>query len=100
MEAMCHNPRERKSKSLDKGCTVERERAKRRKKKREKKRRKRKERAKREKGEIIFLVLTSLREGRRRGVRSSTFFLRSMEIGPSVFVGVRGKVHLRDESFA
>ena len=26
MEAMCHTPRKRKSKSLDKGCSVERER--------------------------------------------------------------------------
>ena len=33
-------------------------------------------------------------------MRSSTFSLRFMEIGPSVFVGVRGKVHLDDESFA
>ena len=28
------------------------------------------------------------------------FSLRSTEIGPSVFVGARGKVHQRDESFA
>ena len=28
MEAMCHSPKERKSKPLDKGCSVERERAK------------------------------------------------------------------------
>ena len=33
-------------------------------------------------------------------VRNSTFSLRSTEIGPSVFVGARGKVYLRDESFA
>ena len=31
--------------------------------------------------------------------RNSTFSLRSTEIGPSVFVGARGKVHLRDESY-
>ena len=37
---------------------------------------------------------------KKREVRSSTFSLRFMEIGPSVFVGARGKVHLRDESFA
>ena len=34
------------------------------------------------------------------GVRSSTFSLRSTEIGPSVFVEARGKVHLREESFS
>ena len=28
------------------------------------------------------------------------FSLRSTEIGPTVFVGVSGKVHLRDESYA
>ena len=33
------------------------------------------------------------------GVRSSTFSLRSTEIGSSVFVRARGKVHLHDESF-
>ena len=31
--------------------------------------------------------------------RSSIFFLRSTEIRPIVFVGVRGKVHLRNESY-
>ena len=59
-------------------------------------------------------MIISMREGKRKkrkrkkkkrknkesGVRSSTFSLRSMEIRPSVFVGARGKVHLRDESFA
>ena len=39
------------------------------------------------------------KQKRERGVRSSTFSLRFMEIRPPVFVGVRGKVHLRDESF-
>ena len=61
-----------------------------------------KEREKRENREIIWLVLvlsTTREEKRERGVRSSTFSLRSMEIGPLVFVGVRGKVHLHDESF-
>ena len=49
MEAMCHNLRERKSKSLDKGCSVERERAKQwRKGKKVKKRKKMKEKEKRE----------------------------------------------------
>ena len=54
MEAMCHNPRERKSKSLDKGCLMERERAKKwRKGKKVKKRKKRKEMEK-GKREVIF----------------------------------------------
>ena len=39
------------------------------------------------------------RNKKKRGVRSSTFSLRFTEIGPSVFVGARGKVRLRDESF-
>ena len=34
------------------------------------------------------------------GMRSSTFSLGSTEIGPSIFIGARGKVHLRNESFA
>ena len=36
------------------------------------------------------------------GKKSKKFYLslRSTEIGPSVFVEARGKVHLRDESFA
>ena len=40
------------------------------------------------------------RKKKKSGVRSSTFSLRSTEIGPSIFVRVRGKVHLRDEGFA
>ena len=40
------------------------------------------------------------RKKKKRGVRSSTFSLRFTEIGPSAFVGAKGKVHLRDESFA
>ena len=32
--------------------------------------------------------------------RSSSFSLRSTEIGSTVFVGARGKVHLRNESYA
>ena len=40
------------------------------------------------------------KEKKKRGVRSSTFSLGFTEIGSSVFVGARGKVHLRDESFA
>ena len=32
--------------------------------------------------------------------RSSSFSLRSTEIEPTVFVEARGKVHLRDESYA
>ena len=32
-------------------------------------------------------------------VRSSTFSLSSTKIGPSIFVGAKGKVHLCDESF-
>ena len=39
------------------------------------------------------------RKKKKRGVRSSTFSLGSTEIRLSVFVGARGKVHLRDESF-
>ena len=39
------------------------------------------------------------REKKRRGVRSSTFSLDFTEIGPSVFVGARGKVQPRDKSF-
>ena len=39
------------------------------------------------------------RKKKESEVRSSTFSLRSTEIGSSVFVGARGKVHLRDESF-
>ena len=55
------------------------------------------------KREVIFLVFGLVYEGeqkRERGVRSSTFSLRFTEIGPSIFVGARGKVYLRDESFA
>ena len=40
------------------------------------------------------------RKKKESGVRSSTFSLRSTEIGPSVFVEVRCKVHLHDESSA
>ena len=40
------------------------------------------------------------RKKKESGVRSTTFSLRSTEIGPSIFVGARDKVHLRDESFA
>ena len=36
---------------------------------------------------------------KKRGMRSSTLSLDFTEIGPSVFVGARGKVCLRDESF-
>ena len=31
---------------------------------------------------------------------SLRFFLRSMKIGPQVFIGTEGKVDLRDESYA
>ena len=31
---------------------------------------------------------------------SLRFFLRSMKIGPRVFIGIEGKVDLRDESYA
>ena len=37
---------------------------------------------------------------KKRAMRSSTFSLRFTEIGPSVFIGVTGKVHLFYESFA
>ena len=33
-------------------------------------------------------------------MRNSSFSLDSTEIGPSVFVGARGKVRLHNESFA
>ena len=36
----------------------------------------------------------------RKGSEKFRFSIRSIDIGPSVFVGVRGKVHLRDESYA
>ena len=39
------------------------------------------------------------RKKKENGVRSSTFSLISTEIGPSIFVETRGKVHPRDESF-
>ena len=47
-----------------------------------------------------FFLSTGREQKRKRGVRSSTFSLRFTEIGSSVFVGVRGKVYLCDESFA
>ena len=103
MEAMCHTLRGRKSKSLDKikkeskwgrdmwqgerweeishlnqVGTIRSERRKNDGKKNKEKKRKKNE----------------------RGVRSSTFSLRFTEIEPSVFIGVGGKIHLRDESFA
>ena len=37
---------------------------------------------------------------KRRGVRSSSFSLDFTKIGSSVFIRARGKVQLRDESFA
>ena len=40
------------------------------------------------------------RKKKECGVRSSTFSLRSTEIRPSSFIRGRGKVHLRNESFA
>ena len=40
---------------------------------------------------------TELRERKKMVFR---FSLRSTEIEPSVFVGARGKVHLRDESYS
>ena len=40
------------------------------------------------------------RKKKERGMRSSTLSLRFTEIGQSVFVGARGKVHLRNEIFA
>ena len=44
----------------------------------------------RERGErILFLFFSSF-----------CFFLKSMEIGPSVFIGAGGKVDLHDESYA
>ena len=40
------------------------------------------------------------RKKKKRRVRSSTLSLGFTEIGSSVFVGARDKVHQRDESFA
>ena len=40
------------------------------------------------------------RKKKESGVRSCTFSLRSKEIGSSVFVRARRKVHLCDENFA
>ena len=40
------------------------------------------------------------RKRKESGVRNSTLSLRSTEIGQSVFLEERGKVHLQDESFA
>ena len=37
---------------------------------------------------------------RKKGKRGFRFSLRSTEIGPSIFIGARDKVHLRKESFA
>ena len=56
MEAMCHNPRERKSKSLDKGCLVERERAKSKKGKESKEKKENERKGKKGKGEVILPV--------------------------------------------
>ena len=106
MEAMCQTPRERKSKSLDKI------------KKEYKERKNEKRTCGKEEGGRKFPTLIKLddirwerrkkeekkkKENKRKKeseVRSSTLSLRSMEIGSSVFVGARGKVHLGDESFA
>ena len=67
MEAMCHTLRERKSKSLDKRCMVERERAKGRKGKKVKKRKKRKEREKKGKeGKSFSYFFFFSTEGRGR----------------------------------
>ena len=63
MEAMCHTSRERKPKSLDKGCSVERERE-----RNKIKERKGKKGQKGKKGKSFFLVFGSyLREEKRRG---------------------------------
>ena len=40
-----------------------------------------------------------IKEKKGSGVKSSNLSLRSKEIRSSVFVGARGKVHLRDERF-
>ena len=101
MEAMCHNPKERKSKSLDKGCMVERERAKIEKGKESKEKKKKgKERAKRENGGSHFSWFWVLSMGREReGKRSEKLYLLSKIYGDRA-VRAGGKVHLRDESFA
>ena len=75
-----------------------------RKKRKERKEKKENERkGKKGKRKIVFQVFgmpTGRKEKRERGARSSTFCLIFMEIGSSIFVRARGKVHLRDESFA
>ena len=100
MEAMCHNPRERKSKSWKRGVRwrEKREKGKVSKENKEKERKGKKGKG----GKYIFAwfwyCIREERE-RERGVRSSTFSLRFMEIEPSIFVGTRDKVHIHDESF-
>ena len=62
---MCHTLRERKSKSLDKGCSVERERERKKERKKERKEKKEKERkGKKEKREVIFAGFWVLSTGR------------------------------------
>ena len=48
---------------------------------------------------LSFFLSTGGEDKKESEVRSSNFSLRSTEIGPSVFVRARDKVHLRDESF-
>ena len=59
----------------------------------------RKEKPKKKKEEEKKKDSHACEEEKESGVRSSTLSLRSTEIRPSVFVGARCKVHLRDESF-
>ena len=95
MEAMCHNPRERKSKSLDKGCSVEREREKKEKGKeskesKEKKEKKRK--GKRGKGEVIFPSFGLVYEKRvEEGKKSEKLYLLSKIYGDWVVGFCRSK---------
>ena len=71
MEAMCHNPRERKSKYLDKGCTVERDRAKREKGKESKEKKENERNGKKGKGGSHFGLFLVLSMGRERGGKKS-----------------------------
>ena len=56
---------------------------------------------------MIIIIIIKGKNQSKRGERililifySLRFFLRSTKIGPQVFVGIEGKVDLRDESYA
>ena len=79
---MCHNPRERKSKSLDKGSSVERERAKREKGKESKEKKEKEKKGKNGKGEVIFPGFGLVyRKRAEEGKRSEKIYLISKIYG-------------------